>query len=426
MADESNVIYLGRCNTYNLAYANALSEAGFNVINITELQDSFLEKANEVGIIIIDSTVGEVGRIELLLSELRAEDRITIAVVPDEDESYASELSVRFLKAGAGDTVTASGDTEVFLARLTTLMRLSGRDIANVRSKAALNSEYTLDVGDVVDHYRLDVVLGIGGMGVVYKATDLNLDRSVALKILPSGVNLKESLIKRFLREGEIMAHLQVPEAVRIYDVGSKPLNYIVMELISGVDLENILLERLFSPKEAVRVVSGLAKALYKIHEAGVIHRDLKPSNILLDSRGRWRILDFGISKLMDAELTLTRPGAVMGTPDYMAPEQIDDKAGPIDARTDIYAMGIMMYEMMTGKVPFKETGFVNVLKEIVFGNPISLRREIPDIDVNLDKIVRKATSRKQKDRYQNMQEMAQALDALNVNQPSYGVIKRS
>lgn len=426
MADESKVIYLGRCNTYNLAYANALSEAGFNVINITELQDSFLEKANEVGIIIVDSTVGEVGRIELLLSELRAEDRITIAVVPDEDESYASELSVRFLKAGAGDTVTASGDTEVFLARLTTLMRLSGRDIANVRSKAALNSEYTLDVGDVVDHYRLDAVLGIGGMGVVYKAVDLNLDRSVAIKILPSGVNLKESLIKRFLREGEIMAHLQVPEAVRIYDVGSKPLNYIVMELISGIDLENILLERLFSPKEAVRVVSGLAKALYKIHEAGVVHRDLKPSNILLDSRGRWRILDFGISKLMDAELTLTRPGAVMGTPDYMAPEQIDDKAGPIDARTDIYAMGIMMYEMMTGKVPFKETGFVNVLKEIVFGNPISLRKEIPDIDVNLDKIVRKATSRKQKDRYQNMQEMAQALDALNVNQPSYGVIKRS
>lgn len=426
MADESNVIYLGRCNTYNLAYANALSEAGFNVINLTELQDSFLQKANEAGIIIIDSSVDEAGRIELLLSELSAEDRITIVVVPDEDESCAAEMSVRFLKAGAGDTVTASGDTEVFLARLTTLMRMSGRDIAGVRSKAALNSEYTLDVGDVVDHYRLDAVLGIGGMGVVYKAVDLNLDRSVAIKILPSGVNLKESLIKRFLREGEIMAHLQVPEAVRIYDVGSKPLNYIVMELISGIDLENILLERLFSPKEAVRVVSGLAKALYKIHEAGVVHRDLKPSNILLDSRGRWRILDFGISKLMDAELTLTRPGAVMGTPDYMAPEQIDDKAGPIDARTDIYAMGIMMYEMMTGKVPFKETGFVNVLKEIVFGNPISLRKEIPDIDVNLDNIVRKATCRKQKDRYQNMQEMAQALDALNVDQPSYGAVKRS
>ncbi|MBQ7502755.1 serine/threonine protein kinase [bacterium] len=427
MADEDNVIYLGRSNTYNLAYANALSEAGFNVINKTELKDDFLSHLNTADILIIDSYLASAEKIELLLGELQMRGHITMVIVPDEDdESNASGLSVRFLKAGAGDTVNVSGDTEVFLARLTVLLRQAGRDISGIKSKSSRSSEFVLDVGDVLDHYRLDVVLGIGGMGVVYKATDLNLDRSVAIKILPSGVNLKEKLVKRFLREGEIMAHLNVPEAVKIYDVGSSPVNYIVMELLSGVDLETILQERLFTPKEAVQVISGLAKALYKIHEAGVIHRDLKPSNILLDSRGRWRILDFGISKLMDAELTLTRPGSVMGTPDYMAPEQIDDKVGPIDARTDIYALGIMMYEMITGNVPFKETGFINVLKEIVFGNPISLRKELPDIDVNLDNILRRATARKQKDRYQSMHELALALDGLNTGLPSYGIAKRS
>ena len=133
MADEDNVIYLGRSNTYNLAYANALSEAGFNVINKTELKDDFLSHLNTADILIIDSYLASAEKIELLLGELQMRGHITMVIVPDEDdESNASGLSVRFLKAGAGDTVNVSGDTEVFLARLTVLLRQAGRDISGI------------------------------------------------------------------------------------------------------------------------------------------------------------------------------------------------------------------------------------------------------------------------------------------------------
>ena len=167
--------------------------------------------------------------------------------------------------------------------------------------------------------------------------------------------------------------------------------------------------ERLLSPAEMVRIAITVAKALYKVHQAGIVHRDLKPSNIFIDQKGRVRLLDFGISKLVDAPVMLTMPGSTLGTPIYMAPEQFDLSIGEVSARTDIYALGLIIYEALVGRVPFREDGIMNVIKEIVMGSPMSLRKVRPQVDPQLDKIVLKATSRKPEQRFQKALEMTEA-----------------
>ncbi|MBQ7529041.1 protein kinase [bacterium] len=413
---KQNVLYLAKSNVYNLAYIDLLQKSGYKLQRWevgSPSQDTYK-------VVIIDSDFFLPEKLWEKIIELKKITNVLIVIVPNDK---VTEFSVKVLELGANDAIVNTATPQEFLARLNTALKIVGEDIPKYGKDENIQD---IGIGDTIAHYRLDNVLGIGGMGVVYEAVDVNLDRKVAIKVLSQDADLKPIHVKRFLREAEIMAHLQVPEVVRIFDIGREPVKYIVMEIVSGVDLENMLIEKLFTPKETVEIILSVALALHKIHEAGVIHRDLKPSNILIDQSGRIRIFDFGISKLLDAELTLTKPGTSMGTPAYMAPEQIDGNIGVIDRRTDIYALGLTAYEMITGKLPYDEKkdedeGLWETLKEIVFGNPLTLQKYRPDIDPELDKIIKKATEKKSSRRYQTMLEMAQDLQKLDLSLASYG-----
>ncbi len=197
-------------------------------------------------------------------------------------------------------------------------------------------------------------LIGCGGMGAVYKARQLHLDRVVALKILPKSLAENPEFTERFIREAQMLAKLNHPKIVGIFDFGeSGGYFFLLMEFVDGVNLRQAMRAGRFTPDQALEVVPEICEALQFAHDEGVLHRDIKPENILLDTRGKIKIADFGIAKLLDDTargLTLTQ-GAAPGTPQYMAPEQIEEPT-TVDHRADIYSLGVVLYEMLTGELP--------------------------------------------------------------------------
>lgn len=197
--------------------------------------------------------------------------------------------------------------------------------------------------------------IGQGGMGVVFKARQPRLDRMVALKVLPKALAATPGFASRFTREGRVLARLSHPSIVAVHDFGeSGGYCYLIMEYVDGVNLRQAMKAGRFTPDQALKVVPDICTALQAAHEQGVLHRDIKPENILLDSKGRVKIADFGIAKLVDdraAEMLLTQSGARLGTAPYMAPEQIEQPSS-VDHRADIYSLGVVLYELLTGELP--------------------------------------------------------------------------
>ena len=226
-------------------------------------------------------------------------------------------------------------------------------------------------------------LLGQGGMGVVYKARQIALDRFVALKILPPEVGRDAAFAERFAREARALARLNHPGIVAVHDFGQVDgLFYFVMEYVDGANVRRLMQSGGLPPKEALAIVPQICDALQFAHDEGIVHRDIKPENLLVDKKGRVKIADFGLAKLLgiaaeDFNLTGTRQ--VMGTPHYMAPEQIE-KPLTVDHRTDIYALGVVFYEMLTGELPLGR--FAPPSKKV-------------QIDVRLDEIVMRALENK-------------------------------
>lgn len=228
----------------------------------------------------------------------------------------------------------------------------------------ATNSPHSISENDIppIDKIRsafpqLEVIelIGKGGMGFVYKARQPNLDRFVALKILPDKLARDPLFAERFNREGRVLAKLNHPNIVTIYDFGQAgEFYYLLMEYVDGVNLRQAMSLGRFSPSEALKIVPKICEALQYAHEHGVLHRDIKPENILIDVHGNVKITDFGIAKLIGeqkSDITLTGTGTVLGTPHYMAPEQIESPT-KVDQRADIYSLGVVFYEMLTGELP--------------------------------------------------------------------------
>jgi predicted Ser/Thr protein kinase len=198
-------------------------------------------------------------------------------------------------------------------------------------------------------------LVGRGGMGFVYKARQPHLDRLVALKLLPDKLACQPQFSERFNREGRVLAKLSHPNIVSVYDFGqTTDFYFLLMEFVDGVNLRQAMRAGRFSPAEALGIVPKICEALQYAHEQGILHRDIKPENILLDTKGRVKIADFGIAKLVGEDphlVTLTGTGAALGTPHYMAPEQLE-KPNSVDHRADIYSLGVVFYEMLTGELP--------------------------------------------------------------------------
>jgi serine/threonine protein kinase len=260
-----------------------------------------------------------------------------------------------------------------------------------------------LQRGSVVGGYRIDELIGRGGMGLVYRATNVALNRIYALKVLAPGLAEDEQFRQRFKRETRIAASLRHPNIVGIHYAGEhEGLLFFVMDYVTGTDLREILLKYgAVEPTRAVDLLEQLASALDAAHRRGLVHRDVKPANILItvkDGEEHAYLTDFGLAKKFDTASGLTAKGSVVGTVDYMAPEQITGTR--TDARTDIYALGCVFYQMLTGRVPFERDNSVATLYAHVHEPPPSLEGEITDTYPAFAPVLAKAMAKESSDRY--------------------------
>ena len=260
----------------------------------------------------------------------------------------------------------------------------------------------------LAERYEIIKMLGEGGMGAVYKARDRELDRLVALKVIRPELAGHASILQRFKQELILARKITHRNVIRIFDLGvAEGLRFITMEFVEGRDLSSILEERKFSPEEAVKILSQICDALKAAHAEGVIHRDLKPNNIMVEESGRVVVMDFGLARSMEAT-GMTQAGAVMGTPAYMSPEQA--KGLPADERSDIFSLGIIAYQMLTGVVPFQGDTALSSMLLRTQGPPQPPVQLDPKIPQPLSDIVLKSLATNAPDRYQTVQALQQDL----------------
>jgi serine/threonine protein kinase len=258
--------------------------------------------------------------------------------------------------------------------------------------------------------YEIRELLGQGGMGAVYKAWDRELERLVALKVIRSELASNPEALRRFKQELILARQVTHRNVIRIYDLGeANGAKFITMEYIEGRDLKALLNERGKLPsEEAARIITQVASALEAAHAEGVIHRDLKPQNIMMDAQGKVSVMDFGIARSVE-QSGMTQTGLLMGTPEYMSPEQA--RGEPIDGRSDLYAVGIIFYELLTGKTPFRaDTALATLLKRTQ-ERPEPPRKSDPTIPRHLNDVVLKCLETDPKRRYQSAQEIARDLE---------------
>jgi serine/threonine protein kinase len=286
---------------------------------------------------------------------------------------------------------------------------------------------------EIGGRYRILAKLGEGGMGAVYRGEQISLKRKVAIKLLRPELSADPALVRRFNTEAELAARLSHPNTVNIYDFGQEPDGtlFIAMELVDGRSLRQVLTaEGALPPGRALAIAQQLAASLGDAHGRGIVHRDLKPDNVMLSERGKdrdvVRVLDFGIAKLReDGRATaqalqggnaLTQAGDLVGTPQYMAPEQIRGEA--VDGRTDVYALGAMLYEMLTGRLPFEGTSVMAILSKHLLDTPEPPSRRRPElgIPVTLDALVMSALAKDPAQRLASMEVLAERIAALQVN----------
>ena len=269
----------------------------------------------------------------------------------------------------------------------------------------------TLEAGDTLDHYRLDATVARSGMSTLFKATDLRGGKRVAIKVPHAEMEADPVLVERFRREQEIGQELDHPGVVKTFDGEERSRLYMVVEWVDGRLLRSILnQERKLPIERAVNFALQICDALDTMHKHGVVHRDLKPENIMVDDEDRIKLIDFGIAMKEDARrITFVDMSATLGTPDYISPEQVKGQRG--DQRSDIYSLGVMLYEMLTGEPPFSGPNPLAVMNERVLHDPRPARKLRAEISAELEEILNRALVRDPRFRYATASEMAWELE---------------
>src|ERR1019366_9199082 len=259
--------------------------------------------------------------------------------------------------------------------------------------------------------YELDGIVGRGGMAEVFRARDIRLDRIVAVKTLRDDLARDQTFQARFRREAQSAASLNHPSIVAVYDTGEDmlghtPVPYIVMEYVDGRTLRDLLRDdRRLLPERAAEITDGVLRALDYSHRNGIVHRDIKPGNVMLTRGGEVKVMDFGIARAVsDAQATMTQTAQVIGTAQYLSPEQA--RGERVDARSDLYSAGCLLYELLTGRPPFTGDSPVAIAYQHVREHPVPPSRVDPEIPVWADSIVLKAMAKDPADRYQSAAEM--------------------
>lgn len=271
------------------------------------------------------------------------------------------------------------------------------------------------NIGD----YQIIDEIARGGMGVVFKARQTSLDRVVALKMILAGEMAADEDIQRFRSEAEAAANLDHPRIVPIYEIGElggQP--YFSMGFIEGESLQEKLIDGPLPAKEAALTIRKIAEAISYAHENGVIHRDLKPANVLCDPNGEPRVTDFGLAKRLGSNSDLTGTGQILGTPSFMPPEQALGATSIVDERSDIWALGAILYNLLTGRAPFHAASPIETLKQVVDKEPVSPRVFDPQIPVDLETITLKCMEKEQSKRYQSADELIAELDRFVNDEP--------
>ncbi|MBI3475234.1 MAG: protein kinase [Acidobacteria bacterium] len=274
-----------------------------------------------------------------------------------------------------------------------------------------------LTSGTKLGPYEIVSPLGAGGMGVVYRARDERLERDVAVKVLPTGLLADEPARKRFRKEALALAKLNHPNIAAVYDVGEQNgLDYLVMEYVQGHSLAQKLKSGPLPVREVASLGSEIAAALEEAHEQGVVHRDLKPGNIMVTPKGHAKVLDFGLAKLLpqspEVTQSLSDTNGPVGTVHYMSPEQAEGKV--VDTRTDLWSLGVVLYESLAGKVPFQGDSGLAILRAVTQDTPKPLRQFCADVPEEADRIVSRALEKEVSKRYQSASEMVRDLSSVS------------
>jgi serine/threonine-protein kinase len=294
-----------------------------------------------------------------------------------------------------------------------------GRTVSVSSPSSAVHTPSKLMPGSVLaNRYEIREQLGAGGMGVVYRAFDRELQEQIAIKTLQTGLLGDAHVLERFKQEIRLARKISHPNVVRTHDLGESDGTYfITMEYVEGTGLDELLDQRGALPLGVILTIGRqLCRALQVAHAQGVVHRDIKPPNLVLDAQGFLKVMDFGIARLMEARQPrdqLTASGSIIGTPEYMAPEQLMGEA--VDGRADLYAAGTVLFECATGKRVFNATSFGSILLKQVQETPPDPRTMVPGLPSAFAELILKALAKKPADRWQTAEEFHQALDRVRV-----------
>src|SRR2546421_2184983 len=299
------------------------------------------------------------------------------------------------------------------------------------------NGQADLLVGRTIGHYKISKRIGTGGMGDVYLATDMTAGRKAALKLLPMRFTADAERLKRFQQEAHAVVGLNHPNILTVYEIGEDhSTHYIASELIEGETLRQRLMRGRIEVGEAVDIAIQVASALAAAHETGIVHRDIKPENIMLRPDGYVKVLDFGIAKLAEQEVPATIPteealllvetnlGSILGTVCYMSPEQA--YGAPVDKRTDVWSLGVVLYEMVTGHVPFTGDTPREAMSSILEMEPPPLTSYVAHTPAELQQIISKTLRKDREERYHSARELLEALQGLRHKLEFEAELKRS
>jgi len=394
-------------NVYNLeVLSRRLQRRGYEITTAEDGSQALeLMYSQEFDLVLLDIMMPGLNGLEVLekARETFSKSVLPIIMVTSKGES---EDVVGALNLGANDYIMKPIDFPVALARIKA--QISQKQEFSSYSKTKVT--WSLNEGDRIGNYRLMEKIGHGGMGAVYKAHDPGLDRTVALKVILPGHELSDAQIERFTREARAIAKIRHPNIVTVYDIGEQPQYHYTMDFIEGGNLSQLLREQASDPWEIAALCAKIASALSAAHGKGIIHRDIKPSNIMIDVDKEPHLMDFGLAKLDSESESITRTGDLLGTPEYMAPEQVDPSFGEVKAACDVYSLGVILFELLTGRPPFSGTP-IRVLWQKLNEEPpppSSINEVVP---VGLDEICLKAMAMRQDARYQSAADMQEALE---------------
>jgi serine/threonine protein kinase len=285
--------------------------------------------------------------------------------------------------------------------------------------KPAKQEEEVARPGMTIGNYEIIEEIARGAVGVVYKARQKNLNRVVALKILLAGQAASEEQVQRFHQEALAVAKLRHPNIVPVYDVGVfEGKHYIAMEYVDGRPLHHLMKSKRFTPNEALDIILKVADAIAHAHKHGIVHRDIKPANIMMDDTGRVQVMDFGLAKEVETDAQFTRSGTTMGTPNYMPVEQAQGDNKNIDERSDIYSLGAVLYEMLTGVPPFVADTNLKTILKVINEEPLPPRRRNPYIHRDVETICIKAMEKDKTRRYETVQGFMEDIERFKSGEP--------